>query len=428
MRILLLASLLLAPLASALDDTERAIAATIEQNRGGAIALLEKTVNVNSGTMNFDGVRHVGSIFTAEFESIGFETYWVDGEAFDRAGHLVARYGHTGPRLLLIGHLDTVFAKDSAFQRYQMLEGDRASGPGTTDMKGGNVIMLAALRSLRDNGLLELLQVQVVLTGDEEHRGRPLDIANAALVDAAKWADIALGFEDGDGNPGTAVVARRSAGSWKLTVTGKPAHSSQIFREDIGDGAIFEAARILNAWRETLASEDFLTFNPGIILGGTDVAHNLPEGRGDAFGKDNVIPRQVSLSGGIRAISHQQLDAAIATMSKIAGDNLPHTSAEFSYSPSYPPMAPSDANKRLLAMYDQASRDLGHGPVAAVDPRRAGAADISFAVDHVQMALDGLGLMGEGGHTVHEVADLKTLVSQSQRAALLMYRIATGDR
>ena len=132
--------------------------------------------------------------------------------------------------------------------------------------------------------------------------------------------------------------------------------------------------------------------------------------------------------GSIQVTGRTMSGATIATMSKIAGDNLPHTSAEFSYSPSYPPMAPSDANKRLLAMYDQASRDLGHGPVAAVDPRRAGAADISFAADHVQMALDGLGLMGEGGHTVHEVADMKTLVSQSQRAALLMYRIAMGDR
>ena len=137
-----------------------------------------------------------------------------------------------------------------------------------------------------------------------------------------------------------------------------------------------------------------------------------------------MIPRTVTVSGGIRAISKEQLDRAIATMQTIAMDNLTHTTSEFTYSASYPPMAPRPANRELLELYDRASRDLGHGAVTAVDPRRAGAADISFAADHVDMALDGLGLMGEAGHTVDEMADLGTLVSQSQRAALLMYRLA----
>ena len=416
--------LILAVPARALDAVELAIAETVVRNNGNALALLEESVNINSGTMNFDGVRAVGELFAREFHTLGFTTQWIDGAPFGRAGHLTASRGDRGPRLLLIGHLDTVFAIDSPFQRYEALPGDRARGPGTTDMKGGTVVMLQALRALLENNRLDALQVRVVLTGDEEHRGRPLDLANAALVDAAKWADIALGFEDGDGNPATAVVARRSAGSWRLRVTGKPAHSSQIFRDDIGYGAIFEAARILDQWREALAAEDYLTFNPGIILGGTELDHDVAAARGSAFGKNNVIPRTVTVSGGIRAISKEQLDRAIATMQTIAMDNLTHTTSEFTYSASYPPMAPRPANRELLELYDRASRDLGHGAVTAVDPRRAGAADISFAADHVDMALDGLGLMGEAGHTVDEMADLGTLVSQSQRAALLMYRLA----
>lgn len=425
-RLFVLLSLLMmlsAP-ARALDAVEQAIAEAVVRNNHDALAVLEESVNINSGTMNFAGVRAVGDLFAREFQALGFTTQWIDGAAFGRAGHLTARRGDSGPRLLLIGHLDTVFATDSPFQSYEALPDDRARGPGTTDMKGGNVVMLQALRALLESDRLDSIQVRVVLTGDEEHRGRPLELANAALVDAAKWADVALGFEDGDGNPATAVVARRSAGSWRLQVTGKPAHSSQIFRDDIGYGAIFETARILDQWREALAEEDYLTFNPGIILGGTELDHDVPAARGSAFGKNNVIPQTVAVSGGIRAISQEQLNRAIATMQTIAEDNLAHTTSEFTYSASYPPMAPRPANRELLALYDRGSRDLGHGAVTAVDPRRAGAADISFAADHVDMALDGLGLMGEGGHTVDEVADLGTLVSQAQRAALLMHRLS----
>ena len=89
-----------------------------------------------------------------------------------------------------------------------------------------------------------------------------------------------------------------------------------------------------------------------------------------------------------------------------------------------PALAPTDGNRKLLAMYDQASRDVGAGPVTAVDPDRAGAADVSFVAGHVPMILNGIGLMGDGGHTVDETADLTTLPSQTKRAALLIYRLA----
>jgi len=111
-------------------------------------------------------------------------------------------------------------------------------------------------------------------------------------------------------------------------------------------------------------------------------------------------------------------------MRAIVAEHLPGTSATITFSDGYPPLAPTDGNRRLLSLYDAASRDLGFGPVRPVDPEAAGAADVSFTAGLVDMAIDGLGLMGSGGHTVDETADLSTLPSQTQRAALLMYRIA----
>lgn len=415
-----------APAALALDENEEAIRAAVHRNGGAALELLEEAVNINSGTLNAKGVRAVGQLFRNAFEDVGFSTRWIDGEAFGRGGHLVARYGSRGPRVLLIGHLDTVFARDSEFQRFERIDERYARGPGISDMKGGNVVILEAVKALAAAGVLDELQLCVVLTGDEESRGAPLALANRELLAAGDWADIALGFEDGDSDPRTAVTARRSSSRWTLTVTGKAAHSSQIFRDDVGYGAALEIARILDEWRSALSAVPNLTFNPGMVMAGTDLERGADDTRGTVFGKGNVIARSAIATGGMRAISPEQIAIAETAMRRILAENLPHTSATLEFDHGYPPMAPTEGNERLLTVYSELSQELGHGPVEAVDPRRAGAADISFVAARVGAALDGLGLMGSGGHTVNEVADLFTLSSQTERAALLLYRIARG--
>lgn len=411
--------------AQALDPVEQQLVRHIDAQVDEAIAVLERAVNVNSGTMNFAGVERVGRLFQAEFDALGFGTRWVPGAPFGRAGHLVAEWRGRGdgPHALLIGHLDTVFESDSPFQRFERLSDSTARGPGVIDMKGGNVVMLLALGALRAAGVLDGLDVTVVLTGDEEESGDPLTLARAVLVEAAQVADVAIGFEDGDGDPRTAVVARRGFTGWTLTVAAKPAHSSLIFREGIGAGAIYEAARVLHTFYADLANERYLTFNPGVVLGGTAVAFEAEQSRGEAFGKTNVIAERALAAGDLRTISREQRERAKGRMRGIVADHLPGASATIEFRDSYPPMAPTDGNRRLLALLDEASRDLGFGPVAAVDPGAAGAADISFAAEHVAMALDGMGLMGTGGHTVEETADLRTLARQAKRAAVVLYRL-----
>lgn len=414
-----------APLhAQVLSAREQRIASEVDAGAADAIDLLERAVNINSGSMNFDGVREVGVLFRQAFDALGFETEWVDGTRWDRAGHLVARRDGSGPRLLLIGHLDTVFEPSSPFQSFTR-EGDRAQGPGVVDMKGGDVIIIHALKALAAAGELDDMSITVVMTGDEERSGRPLDLARATLIEAAAEADMVLAFENGDSNPKTAVVARRGSTGWRLDVTGRPAHSSQLFQAEVGAGAVYEAARILTEFYDRLAGEPLLTFNPGVMLAGTDVEYDAFTAGGSAFGKSNVVAEHAVVTGDLRTITLEQLEKARATMRFVVLESLPRTSATITFDDGYPPLAPTDGNRRLLAMFSQVSDDLGYGVVTAVDPRNAGAADVSFTANLVDVAIDGLGPGGGNDHTVDEWIDLPTLAMQTKRAAVLMYRLAT---
>jgi glutamate carboxypeptidase len=422
-------SLVLAATASAqtLTGTERAIVRSVDTHNAEALALLERVVNINSGTNNVAGVRAVGEIFVREFQALGFKARLEQGSP-NRGPHLVAEHPAAGPKILLIGHLDTVFEPSSPFQKLERLNDSTARGPGVIDMKGGDVIILHALKALRDAGQLDKMNVVVVMTGDEEAAGRPLSQARRALLNAAQGAAYALGFEDGPGDPRYAVISRRSSSSWRLTTTGATGHSSQIFGDQMGFGAIYEAARIVNGFREALSKEQYLTFSPGMAVGGTLTTVDSTATSGTAAGKTNVIAPTMTVTGDIRAISPEQLSRAQATMRRIASENLPKTTATISFDEGYPPMAPTDGNRRLLTQYDAISKALGLPPVEAVDPSRAGAADVAFVASIVPMLMDGIGLMGHDDHSDKETADLRTLPTQTKKAAILISRLGNGAR
>ncbi|MEK6781887.1 MAG: M20/M25/M40 family metallo-hydrolase [Bacteroidota bacterium] len=411
------------PLQAQLSKVEKKVVSAVDAYYAESLKLLEQVVNINSGSMNFDGVYKVGTIFKAKFDALGFQTRWVDGKPFGRAGHLIAEHKGKGKTLLLIGHLDTVFELSSPFQQFKMINDSTMSGPGVGDMKGGDVVIVQALQALNDAGLLKDMSIIVVMTGDEELSGRPLALARYDLIEAARVADIAIGFEDGAGDPKTAVVSRRSSSNWELTVTGVPAHSSQIFTEKIGAGAIYEATRIVNGFYEALSNETNLTFNPGMMLAGSTVEHNKNMDGGSAYGKGNIVARQAVVTGDIRAMSPEQLKKTQDVMKEIVVNHRPQTSAEITFGEGYPPLAPTEGNYKLLSYFSQVSKDLGFGEVVAVHPRKAGAADISFTAEYVEMAMDGLGLGSSGGHTVNETADPRTISMQAKRAAVLFYRL-----
>jgi glutamate carboxypeptidase len=410
--------------AQSLSETEQQIVEYVKTHNEEAIDFLERTVNINSGTMNHDGVRTVAEVYREELDALGFETRWVSlPDSVNRAGHLMAtRAGDRGPRLLLIGHLDTVFETDSPFQRFERQSDTLATGPAVNDMKGGNALVIYALKALDAAGVLDGAHITVAFTGDEEKPGQPISVSRRALIEAAQESDVALGFETASGMD-YATIARRGSSGWTLRVQGRQAHSSGIFSERTGSGAVFEAARILNAFHEDVRGEEFLTFNPGIFLGGTDVSYDASAARGTAYGKTNVVAKTVVVGGGLRFISEEQKEAARARMRAIvAGPNRPQTSADITFEDAYPAMQPTDGNRALLDVLDQVSRDLGQGPVEAYDPGARGAADISFIAAYVD-GMDGLGVMGSGAHSLDETINLRTFPLLTQRAALLIHRL-----
>ena len=403
-----------------LNRAEQRIRTAVAAARDGQIAYLQRVVDIPSSTLNFDGVRKVGAVFGASLDSLGFTTRWVTvPDAVGRAGHLVAEHrGKAGAaRMLLIGHFDTVVEPAGA---NWVREDTIARGIGAVDMKGGDVIILYALKALHAGGALRDLNITIVFTGDEEHPGEPLADARRALLDAAKQSDVALAFEAG--NRADVTVARRGASEWRVTATGRQAHSAGVFGQGAGYGAIYEVARILDAFRTQLGGEQYLTFNAATVVGGTDVGYDTVAISGTTASKLNIVPQRAVAHGDLRFISDEQLQRAREQMRAIVAQHLPGTDATITFRDGYPAMSPTPGNARLRAIYDSASRALGYGAVVALDPGRRGAGDISFVAPLID-GLDGLGALGGGSHAPGEHVDLKTLTMQTERAALLIYRV-----
>ncbi len=409
---------------SGLAPEEQRIRQAVDTHFDGAVALLEETINIPSGTLNVAGVREVGRVYRRELDAIGFKTSWVElPPALRRAGHLVAewqgpRFRPGGKRLLLIGHLDTVFEGDSErFVRSDSV----VRGAGAVDMKGGNVAVILALKALKASGALDATSIIVIFTGDEESAGRPLEVSRKALIDAARRSDLALAFEGGDAR--TATIARRGASSWVLTTTGKQAHSSGIFREGTGFGAIYESARILNEFRERLWKQPYLTFSPGTIVGGTEVEYDTATVSGKTSGKTNIVPQRVVVHGDLRTLTKGQEDSVRAVMREIVSNHLPGTSARIEFEDGYPGMPPTDGGRQALRVFDQVSQDLGYPPIEALPPERRGAGDIGFIAEIIP-GLDGLGVDGFGSHAPSEGMYLPSLRMAALRGAVLINRLS----
>lgn len=407
-----------------LSPAEQRIVRNVDAETQPAIQLLARTVDINSGTLNRAGVRAVADALIPEFERLGFTVrYEALPDSLRRGGHLIAeRKGARGKRLLLIGHLDTVFEEGSPFQRFQRLDDSTAAGPGVQDMKGGNIVILYALRALHAARVLDDTSITVMLTGDEEAPGDPISVARASLIEAARHADVALAFEGGsrDEEGDLFVIARRGSSGWTLRVKGNTAHSSGVFGNRTGAGAIFEAARILDRFYGEVRGERNVTFNPGMIVGGDEA--ELGANAGTASGKTNIVASTALVRGDLRTLTDEELQRTRERMRAIVAQNLPGTSAEISFEDRYPNMPPTEGNRSLLRQVDEVNRALGMGAVRAFDPASRGAGDVSFVAPLVA-AIDGLGPLGNGSHSDREQVDLASVRNATRRAAVLIYRL-----
>ena len=410
-----------------LSQDEKNIVEYIKKHFGESEELLIESVNINSGTLNVDGVKKVGSVYRRELDKLGFSTEWVSlPDSLRRAGHLVAtRKGNQGKRLFLIGHLDTVFELDMAFSPYTKLNDSTATGQGVNDMKGGNVVIISALKALHSLDLLDNTQIIAYFTGDEESSGSPHDVARKDFIERAKMSDIALGFEGAQGL-NTVAVARRGIGGWVLNVEAKTGHSAGIFSQSAGHGAIFEAARIINEFREQLKDEKYLTFNPGLMSGGSEIKIDNANAKLEAIGKTNIISPAAYVAGDLRFISEAQRDLAREKMTAITAQSLNGTKSSIRFTNGLPAMEPTAGNYRLVSYLDKITRDMGIGATLAGDPGARGAGDISDIAKYVD-CLDGLGASGSGAHKPGEVINLKELPLLIQRAALMIYRLSRDN-
>jgi glutamate carboxypeptidase len=416
------------PASAALSPAEQVMVRTVDAEQARTTAMLQRWVDQNSGTMNKAGVEAVRDMIAPELKQLGFTIQWIDMSAVGRAGHLVARHvgSRHGKRLLLIGHLDTVFEPDSPFQRW-VRDGDSAHGPGSGDDKGGDAVIVAALRAMQAAGTLKNANITVFLTGDEEDAGRPLAISRRDLVAEGKKADVALDFEDlavENGND-MGSTARRSAGSWTLTVTGRAEHSAGVGPGDYG--AIYELARIIDQFRRELP-EDKLTYNVGLVGGGQTATLDTDKIRLEATGKTNIIAATAVARGDLRAIDQGQIDRTEAKMRAIVAQPLAGAHAEISFDPDiYPPMPPTEGNRAILAELNGVNRDMGLPDMGELDAAKRGAGDISFVAAEVS-GLAGLGPSSSGSHTASETVDIPSIFKQAKRAAILMSRIARQRR
>ena len=418
-----------------LSKEEQQVIAWIDAHMPQAIEMLKESVNINSGTLNIEGVKKVGALFAKAFEKAGFTTEWVAmPDSIKRAGHLVASRRKSaaatqsstktksGKRLFLIGHLDTVFEPDMPANPFTMLNDSTATGQGVNDMKGGDVVVLMALQALEQAGLLKNTNITAYFTGDEEHAGYPREVTRGDFINRAKQADIALAFEGANGLNSVAT-GRRGASGWRLDVTGKTGHSSGVFTPSAGYGAIYEAARIINQFRETLSTEKYLTFNPGIIIGGSDIEYNEATSKGAAIAKTNIISPAVTVTGDLRFLTEDQKDRARIKMKEIVAQNLAQTSAKISFVDGIPSMAPTEGNNQVLSVINSISMDMGVGATVAGDPGSRGAGDISYVAAYVD-CIDGLGASGRGAHAPGETIHLNQLPFLIKRAALTIYRLS----
>ena len=408
-------------------ESKMASAITAESDRH--VALLEKLVNQNSGSLNIDGVTKVGQMVRAELEPLGFAVEWIDMKETGRAGHLVATHkgNGKGKRVLLIAHLDTVFEPESPFQKF-VRNGDRATGPGIGDDKGGIVVIIAAMRAMQAAGTLKNADIKIVLTGDEERTGSPLALARRDLIAAGKWADVALEYENlaRDEGKDTGTIARRSSVNWTLRTTGKTGHSSGVFNATLGYGAAYEMARILDEFRRTLP-EPNLTFNVGVMAAGTPATLADNNYQVSAGGKTNIVAAEAVARGDLRALTPEQEAKTRAAMQAIVAKNLPGTTASLDFQEGYPPMAPTDGNRALLAKLNVVNRSLKLPEMAEMDPARRGAADSAFVAADVD-TLAGLGVAGGNAHAEGEWVDLTSIPLQALRSAAFITRLTREKR
>ena len=376
----------------------------VAASRPRYLAELEQLVNVDCGSYTPEGVNRVASFVADALTALGSAVERTPHRPEDERPQLgdlvVGRLEGEGPRLLLIGHMDTVFDPGTAAERPYRSDGQRAFGPGVTDMKGGLLAGLHAIAALHEAGVRP--SVTFVANPDEEI-GSPF--STPVIRQLAARHDAVLVLECARAN-GDVVSARKGIADYHVTIGGRAAHAG--VEPDKGRSAILEAAHLVLALHELNGRWPTVTVNAGVIHGGT---------------RPNVVAERCELQVDLRAATVDAFDAAAAEIERIASSpTVPDVRTELRRTAGHPPMEKSEASARLVSLAGAIAGELGF---ELRDAATGGASDANTTAALGVPTLDGLGPVGGDDHSADEWLDLESVVPRTTLLALLIARV--GD-
>ena len=385
----------------ALNEDELSIIGYIDNKKDEMVSLLKETVNINSGSDNFEGISKVGELLIPHLVEIGFSVQLIKPKGAVR--HIVAKsHSDNSPRIILLAHMDTVYSKESPFQRFQR-KGDIATGPGVVDDKGSAVVMLYALKALKAFGDLDDADISIILNGDEEIGSRS---SRKIIEREAEGRDICLAFEPAR-RSGAIVKERKGGGRVKITVRGKSAHSG-INPED-GISAIEEISHKIIRIQRITDYDKRLTVSVGKIEGGSKV---------------NIIPDAATAEVDIRFIDGEDGEEALRRIRKIVEYSyVQGTKSDFDGGITRPSMRETEDTAKLVDFW------IGIGKLLKVEitaESTGGGGDANFTSALGVPTIDGLGPVGGDMHTFDEYIELSTLYERTKVAAIALAKLLSA--
>ena len=412
-----------------LSPQETQLLVTMNNNLPQQLQLTSDLVKINTSTSNVENINQLNNIIDSKLKPLGFSMRQIFFQASQpRAPHLYEEHllNSANPKILIIGHTDIAYTP--SFQPTFSESGGILYGTGIVDDKSGIAMALTALSVLNQEGILANMNIGLFLTSDEEDLVDN-EISRAEMKKITQKYDYVLELEPAR-SEALAGINSRGDGSWVWLVKATQGHSSRITTPEIGYGAIFEFSRVINEVRNKLDWGNGVTFNVGLVSGGTSTNYNSSTYTATSEGKTNAVPSILEARGDLRYMNIPQRDSCISLIKNIINSgSLPGTNADnaqnFVFTEDKPAFPLLEGNKELLAKYSQVSQDLGGPVVTASDPKIGGGSDISFVADQAKIGgITSMGASGTGAHAGDsEQITLNNLKTSSNRFLLFLYRL-----
>lgn len=405
---------------SQLTPSEQALVQWVAAREARIVQELSDHVAINTGSENVPGIDQYRDLLAADLRALGFKTEQVGSPPLSilscRGGeqaiadHLVARRAGSSRKLLLNGHMDTVFSATDEFQSLQVLENGVLQGPGVADMKGGIVVMLNALRAVDEAGLLANADLTVLLNSDEEIGS----LGSRELIESlAAQHELGLVFESSYNNQLSS--ARKGLGQARLKVTGREAHAGAAHAD--GVSANLELAHKIIEIEKLTDYDQQATVNVGVMSGGEK--RNTVPGCADAY----IDMRFTDAAQGA-ALKAKILE--IASASTVKHEKFPALPTVESWAVLHrPAKAQHPVVDQLIAQAMDLSALIGEPITGAA--YSGGGTDGSIAQAVGLPTIDSLGVDGVGAHSSREATTVQSLIARTQLVAVMLARLLAAD-